>query len=105
MTGLQNEGFQMLIYQPFARPANQDKKHFELGASTAKPAAGYFADVLGLSSEQPIKDAVAGLSSAKEIEDVLFNLFQDRWQARDYMKWRMGITQYAPRTKRRATPW
>lgn len=28
----------MQIYHPFARPANQDRKHFPLGTSTAKPA-------------------------------------------------------------------
>ena len=81
----------MLYYCPFAHPANQDRKHFGLGESDAKPAANYFANVLDLPDEQPIRDAVVGLSSANEIEDVLFKLFRDRWQARDYMKWRMGI--------------
>jgi hypothetical protein len=28
----------MLVYNPFSRPANQDKKHFPLGTSPAKPA-------------------------------------------------------------------
>jgi hypothetical protein len=55
------------------------------------PAPGYFADVIGLSSEQVIRDAVAGLSDEKEIEGALFKLFRHRPLARDYMRWRMGI--------------
>lgn len=87
MPGRQNEDFQMLIYQPFARQANQDKKHFELGASPAKPAAGYVAGVLGIDSEQEILDAIAGLANEVEIEDALFKLFrEDQFMARDFMK-------------------
>ena len=81
----------MQVSNPFSRPANQDRKHFELGTSTAKPAAGYFADAVGLSGEQVIRDAIAGLSGEKEIEDALFKLFRHRPLARDYMRWRMGI--------------
>jgi hypothetical protein len=88
----------MLIYQPFARPANQDKKHFDLGTSSARPAAGYFAGVLGIASEQEIMDAIAGLSNETEIENALYDLFrEDRKQAHDFMWWRMGIKKYAPR--------
>ncbi|WP_027578509.1 hypothetical protein [Bradyrhizobium sp. Ai1a-2] len=28
----------MQVYQPFAQPANQDKRYFQLGTSTARPA-------------------------------------------------------------------
>jgi hypothetical protein len=28
----------MLVYNPFSRPANQDKKHFPLGTCPARPA-------------------------------------------------------------------
>jgi len=86
----------MLIYQPFARPANQDKRHFELGASPAKPAAGYFAGVLGIDSEREILDAIAGLSNEAEIEDTLYKLFRkDRCMAHDFMKWRLGMKNAA----------
>jgi hypothetical protein len=81
----------MQVYEPFARPANQDKKHFELGTSTARPAAGYFAGVADLPSEQVFRDAVAGLSSEQEMEDALFKLLPSRFFAREYMRWRMGI--------------
>jgi hypothetical protein len=69
----------------------QDKKHFPLGSSPAKPAAGYFADVLGWANEQMIRDKIAGLSDEQEIEDVLFKLFWNRDQARSFMQWRLRI--------------
>jgi hypothetical protein len=81
----------MQVSIPFARPANQDKKHSPLGTSAAKPAAGYFADAAGLSSEQVIRDAISGLSNEQEIEEALFNLLRCRSLACDYMRWRMGI--------------
>jgi hypothetical protein len=81
----------MQVYVPFARPANQDRKHFPLGTSTARPAAGYFADAAGLSSEQEIRDAIAGLSSEQEIEDALVKLLRYHSLARDYMRWRLGM--------------
>ncbi|MEZ5901667.1 MAG: hypothetical protein R3D51_19480 [Hyphomicrobiaceae bacterium] len=87
----------MQVYEPFARPANQDKKHFELGTSTAKPAEGYFADVADLPSEKVLQDAVAGLLSEQEIEDALFNLLPSRFFAHEYMRWRMGIKADAKR--------
>jgi hypothetical protein len=80
----------MQQFQPFARPANQDRRHFALGTSTARPAAGYFADAAGLSSEQVIRDAVAGLSSEQEIENALVKLLGYSL-AYDYMRWRMGM--------------
>jgi hypothetical protein len=87
----------MQVYEPFARPANQDKKHFDLGTSPARPAAEYFAGVADLSSEQVLRDAVAGLSNEQSIEDALFKLLPSRFFAREYMRWRMGIKRYAPR--------
>jgi hypothetical protein len=92
-----NDGSSMQNW-PYPRVAGQDKAHFRLGTSPAKPAAGYFAGVLGISSEQEIVDAIAGLSNEAEIEDALFKFFrQDRKLARDYMRWRMGIKKYALR--------
>ena len=67
----------MQQFQPFARPANQDRRHFALGTSTARPAAGYFADAAGLSSEQEIENALVKLLG--------YSL------AYDYMRWRMGM--------------
>jgi hypothetical protein len=81
----------MQVGNPFSRPANQDRKHFPLGTSTAKPAAGYFADAAGLSSEQVIRDAIVGLSSEQETEEALVELLRSHLLARDYMRWRMGI--------------
>lgn len=89
----------MLVYQPFARPANQDRKHFALGDSDAKPASGYFASVTGLADEEPIKEAVATLTDLWEIEDKLFEILGSSQQAQDYMRWRMGL-----RPKPRPTP-
>jgi hypothetical protein len=74
---------------PYPRAANQDRMHFDLGASPARPAAGYFAAVAGLSSEQEIVDAIAGLTDQQEIENTLVKLFGWPQMARDYMKWRM----------------
>lgn len=81
----------MQVYEPFARPANQDKKHFDLGTSTARPAAEYFAGFADLASEQVLRDAVVGLSDEQAIEDALFKLLSSRSAARDYMRWRMRI--------------
>jgi hypothetical protein len=78
----------MQVGNPFSRPANQDRKHFDLGTSTAVPAPGYFAGVLGVKDEQVIKDAISGLGD-HEIEDALFNLFQNRQIARDFIRWRV----------------
>jgi hypothetical protein len=94
LRGQRDEGRpRMLVYNPFARPANQDRKHFPLGTSTAKPAPGYFADAAGLSDEQEIKDAVAGLASEQEIEYALVKLLRCYRLARGYMQWRMGMKQ------------
>lgn len=81
----------MLVYQPFSRPANQDRKHFELGESTAKPAPGYFASVLGLPSERVIQGFIAGLSDEHHVEDALSYLFGSHQMACDYMYWRMRM--------------
>lgn len=83
----------MQVSNPFSRPANQDRKYFKLGTSTAKPAAGYFADAAGLSSEQDIRDAIADLPSEQDIEDALVGLLGSRQLARDYMWWRMRINR------------
>ena len=85
-----NDGSSMQNW-PYPRVAGQDKAHFPLGTSPAKPAAGYFADVAGLTNEQVIRDKIAGLSSEQEIEDVLFKLFWDRAQARSFMWWRLKM--------------
>jgi hypothetical protein len=84
-----NDGLPAQIW-PTPRPAGQDKKHFALGTSTAKPARGYFADVVGLESEQAIWDAIEGLPDEQEITDALVKLLGSYWLARDFMKWRMG---------------
>lgn len=85
----------MQYEQVFSRPADQDKKHFELGCSPAIPGRNYFADVVGLPDEQSIHAAVAGLTNEQEIENALVKLFE-RHQlphrlARDFMKWRLRI--------------
>jgi len=80
----------MQVSNPFSRPANQDRKHFSLGESPAKPANGYFADAAGLPSENVIRDAVAGLSTSEEIEAALIKLLIYRRLAHGYMRWRMG---------------
>jgi hypothetical protein len=74
---------------PYPRQANQDRRHFNLGASTARPAAGYFAAVAGLSSEQQIMDAIVGLTDRQEIENTLVDLLGSQNMAHDFMKWRM----------------
>ena len=75
---------------PYPRVANQDRTHFDLGASRAMPGQGYFAAAAGLSSEQEIVDAIAELTDRQEIENTLVTLFGGRRQmALDYMKWRM----------------
>ncbi len=74
---------------PYPRAANQDRTHFDLGASTARPAVGYFAAAAGLSSEQQIVDVIAGLEDKQEIENTLAKLLRSRRMARDYIKWRM----------------
>lgn len=90
-SGTSQRGQKMLVYNPFSRPANQDKKHFPLGECQARPAAGYFADVAGLDSEQIITDTIAGLSSEREIQDTLVWLLKDRWMAFEYMRWRLRM--------------
>jgi hypothetical protein len=69
----------------------QDRKHFPLGTCKARPAAEYFATATGLASEQVIRDAIAGLSSEREIEDVLVYTLGSRWFAFEYMRWRLGM--------------
>jgi hypothetical protein len=91
-----NDGYSTQNW-PWPRQANQDKIHFRLGSSPAIPAAGYFADVLGLANEQVILDKIAGLSTEQEIEDALFKLFWDRGQAQSFMWWRLRMKNYAPR--------
>ena len=73
---------------PYHRAANQDRMHFELGASTARPSTEYFAIVAGLLSEQQIVDAIAGLTG-QELKNTLVKLLGRRQMARDYIKWRM----------------
>jgi hypothetical protein len=85
-----NDGQSMQLW-PYGHAAGQDRKHFPLGTSPARPAAGYFADAAGRSSEQEIRDAIAGLSDEQEIEGALVKLLRSRWLARDYMRWRMRM--------------
>jgi hypothetical protein len=81
----------MQVGNPFSRPANQDRKHFELGTSEAVPASGYFATAADLPDEQVIRDALAGLSDEQEIEETRIGLLQDCNLARGFMRWRMRI--------------
>jgi hypothetical protein len=74
---------------PYPRAANQDRTRFDLGDSTARPRDGYFADVAGLSSEQEIVNAVAGLTDRQEIEKILVDKLGSQQMACQYMKWRM----------------
>ena len=85
-----NDGHPMQLW-PYGRTAGQDRKDFPLGSSRAVPAPGYFADVRGLANEQVIKDAIAGLSDPKEIEDTLTELLWSRSQAQDFMWWRLKM--------------
>ena len=76
----------------YEKLAGQDRGHFPLGTSDARPAPGYWIDRCGLSVKE-IEDAIAGLSAPKGIEGVLVKLFQSRFSdardarlaARDYM--------------------
>ena len=75
----------------YGRQPGQDRKDFPLGTSRAVPAPGYFADARGLANEQVIKDAVAGLADAKEIEAVLTDLLRSGQQARDFIWYRLKM--------------
>lgn len=70
----------------------QDKKHFPLGTSPARPARGYWADRAGLSNDYQVEEAIAGLTDPKEIKAKLIDLAG--WQfAHDYMTYyNMGWT-------------
>jgi hypothetical protein len=72
---------------PYPRVGGQDKKHFKLGTSDARPAAGYWAGLAGLLDDQQIEDAIAGLSDEREIERKLIKLFHSHDIARYYMTW------------------
>lgn len=61
-----NDGHSMQLW-PYSHAAGQDQRYFPLGSSSATPAAGYFADAAGLSSEEEIRDAISGLSGEQEI--------------------------------------
>ncbi len=80
----------MQVYVPFARPANQDRKHFDLGGSTARPAKGYWAARAGLKNDYQIEEAIAGMTNAEEIQVTLIKLLGYSC-AHDYMKcYKMG---------------
>ncbi len=85
-----NDGIPMQNW-PTPPEAGQDKIHFALGTSDARPAMGYFADIAGLPSEKPIEDAVAGLTDPQEIEKTLVKLLWSQRVAHEYMKWRMKV--------------
>jgi hypothetical protein len=85
-----NDGQSMQLW-PSGRVAGQDRKDFPLGTSRAVPAPGCFADARGLANEQVKKDAIAGLSDPKEIEDTLAELLRSRSQAQDFMWWRLKM--------------
>jgi hypothetical protein len=85
-----NDGQSMQLW-PSGRVAGQDRKGFSSRTSRAVPAPGYFADARGLVNEQVIKDAIAGLSDPKEIEDTLAELLRSRSQAQDFMWWRLKM--------------
>lgn len=68
----------------------QDKKHFPLGTSTAKPARGYWASRAGLSMDCQVEEAIAGLVDPREIKARLIKLAGYDF-ARDYMTYyKMG---------------
>jgi hypothetical protein len=85
-----NDGSSMQNW-PYPRVAGQDKMHFALGTSLAKPAPGYFATAAGLENEQVIRDAIAGLSNDQEIDEVLIRLLRTYQLVYDYKRWRMGM--------------
>jgi hypothetical protein len=62
----------------------QDRKHFPLGTSTARPAYGYWASRANLSSDRQIEEAIAGMTNAEEIQVTLMKLLGYDC-ARDYM--------------------
>jgi hypothetical protein len=78
------ENIGMQQFQPFARPANQDRRHFPLGTSTKRPARGYWAARAGLSNDYQVEEAIAGLSDPQEIRAALIELAGYDF-ARDYM--------------------
>ncbi|MEJ0077998.1 MAG: hypothetical protein WDO17_21680 [Alphaproteobacteria bacterium] len=72
------------------RQAGQDRKHFRLGTSAARPAKGYWAARAGLSNDYQIEEAIAGLSDAREIQMNLIKLL-GFYCAYDYMRcYKMG---------------
>ena len=77
---------------PYHRVANQDRAHFPLGMSTARPAAGYWAARAGLSNDYQVEEVIAGLSDPHEIRAKLIELAGYNF-ARDYMTYfKMGWT-------------
>lgn len=80
----------MRYIQPFARPANQDKKHYGLGRSTATPAKDYFTKEAGVTSEQEILDVIAGLTDLAAIEAALVKQFRSWTMAQEFIKRRLG---------------
>jgi hypothetical protein len=61
----------MQVFQPFARPANQDRRYFPLGTSTATPAKEYMTDFR---------------TNAQKFEDSLAELLGSRERARAYVE-------------------
>jgi hypothetical protein len=84
-----NDGIPMQNW-PSPREAGQDRKHFELGTSNAKPARGYWAARAGLSNDWQIEEAIADLTDAQEIQTTLIKLLGYDC-AHDYMTYyKMG---------------
>jgi hypothetical protein len=75
---------------PYLRVAGQDRTHFALGTSRAKPANGYWTGCClkgsGVTNDKQIEDAIAGLSDA-EAKRVLID-FMGFDEAEHYMLWR-----------------
>ncbi len=75
---------------PYPRQAGEDRRHFPLGTSTAKPAVGYWAARAGLSNDYQIEEAIAGLSNPDVIQATLIELLGYNC-AHDYMTcYKMG---------------
>jgi hypothetical protein len=82
--------------QFYPRLPGQDRAHFPLGTSEAKPAAGYFGAWAGLSSDKEIENAIAGLSDIGQIRGALIRLAGPEF-ARVHKASRAGGREIMPR--------
>ena len=76
----------------YGRQAGQDRKYFALGTCEAPPARGYWAGRAGLSNDDQVEQAIAGLSDPQEIKAKLIDLAGYEF-ACDYMRYyKLGWT-------------